>query len=267
MTKYWIMFKVALSERIIYRGDFFISALLRFVPIITTILLWRAIYEGSDKDLVGGLTYSGMVSYYLFVMVTRAFGSMPGLATGISTDVREGGLRKFLIQPVDYIGYLLTLRAAHKVVLYVSALLPYLLVFLLCRRYLPGWPDALTLSLYVLTLLQAFLLGFLINCFIGMLSFWFLEIGSFMYIFMILQYFLSGHMFPLNLLPGGFREVVLFLPFAYETYYPTMIILRVLEPAEMFQVVYVQLVWIIALAIATRIAWHRGLRRYAAFGG
>ena len=107
----------------------------------------------------------------------------------------------------------------------------------------------------------------MINCLIGMLSFWFLEIGSFMYIFMILQYFLSGHMFPLSLLPDGIREVVQVLPFAYETYYPTMLILQALPRDEMLQVLLVELIWITVLAAAARLAWRRGLKRYAAFGG
>ena len=31
---------------------------------------------------------------------------MPGLAGGIARDIREGTLKRYLIQPVDMIGYL-----------------------------------------------------------------------------------------------------------------------------------------------------------------
>lgn len=267
MRKYWVVLRVSLSERLVYRADFFISTFLRFIPIITTILLWRAIFSGSGQVELGGLNYGDMVAYYLFVMVSRAFGSMPRLASGIAQDVRDGELRKFLIQPIDYTGYMITLRVAHKMVYFVMAFGPFAVVFFLCRRFLPGWPDAGLFGAYLLTLVFAFLIGFGINCLIGLLSFWFLEVATFLQIFMIAQYFLSGHMFPLSLLPDGLRQAVVYMPFAYETYYPAMVILQKLSASEVARVLMVQFVWIVILGTAVRIAWSRGLRRYAAFGG
>ncbi len=32
-----------------YRGDFLFGTILRFLPMITTILLWRAIYDGVGR--------------------------------------------------------------------------------------------------------------------------------------------------------------------------------------------------------------------------
>ena len=61
---------------------------------------------------------------------------------------------------------------------------------------------------------------------------------------------------------GGAR-----LPFAYETYFPTLILLQRLDVSESMRVIGMQVVWVVVLGIAARIAWLRGLRRYAAFGG
>ena len=38
-----------------YRGDFLLGTLLRFLPMVTTILLWQAIYAGSrtSRSLAG----------------------------------------------------------------------------------------------------------------------------------------------------------------------------------------------------------------------
>ena len=46
-----------------------------------------------------------MVAYYLLTMLSRAFSSMPGLASGIARQIRNGEIKKFLIQPVDMIGF------------------------------------------------------------------------------------------------------------------------------------------------------------------
>ena len=265
--KYWVVFRIALSERLVYRADFFIATFLRFIPIITTILLWRAIYDGAGRAEVGGRLYEQMVAYYLFVMIARAFGSMPRLATDIAVDIRDGGLRKYLLQPIDYLSYYFTLRAAHKLIYFVMAALPYAVVFWMCRKFLPGWPSGPMFALSMVTLILAFLLGFMISCLIGLLGFWFLEVASFVHVFMTAQYFLSGHMFPLSLLPDAVQRIVTYLPFAYETYYPALALLQRLEPGEIVRVILVQTAWIIVLAALARLAWARGLRRYAAFGG
>jgi len=267
MRKYWIIFQVALAERLVYRVDFFVSTFLRFIPIVTTILLWRAIYTGANTDEVGDLTYSQMVGYYLFVTITRAFGSMPGLAGSISSDIRDGNLRKYLLQPIDYLGYNVVLRCAHKLVYFIMATVPYALVFWMCGRFLPGWPDAITFLLILASLILAFMLGFAINALFGLLGFWFLEVHGLLNVFMTAQYFLSGHMLPLSLLPDWLQTAVGWLPFAYETYYPTLIMLQKLDLTQMLNVILVQFLWAAALLLFARWVWSRGLRRYAAFGG
>src|SRR5262249_20306740 len=149
-----------LIERMVYRADFLIGTLLRFLPIVTTILLWEAIYAGSGKKELAGFTRSDMIAYLLLVHVGRMFSSMPGLAAGIARDIREGTLKKYLLQPVPMVAYLVTYRAAHKVAYIVTSALPYAIVFWLCRGYFPGWPDRWTLAAYVLSLFFAFLIGF-----------------------------------------------------------------------------------------------------------
>ncbi len=267
MRKYWFVFKVALAERFVYRGDFFIATFLRFTPIITTIALWAAVYRGTENKTIGSLTYGEMVSYYLVVMIARAFGSMPGLASGIGRDIREGDLRKFIIQPVNYVVYHLFLRMAHKAVYFLMATVPYVIVFWWCRDYLPGWPPLSMLPACLASLIMAFMLGYLVNAAVGLLAFWFLEVSSFLFIFMVSQYFLSGHQFPLTMLPGWLQHSVVHLPFAYETFHPVMMLLGKYDAHQAAGILLGQFIWIVALSGLVALGWKRGLRRYAAFGG
>src|SRR5947209_6959993 len=66
--KYWRIFGTSLIERMTYRADFFISTVLRFLPMITTILLWQAIYLGSDpipdkQKRLSGFSFEEMIAY------------------------------------------------------------------------------------------------------------------------------------------------------------------------------------------------------------
>ena len=99
------------------------------------------------------------------------------------------------------IGFLLLIRVAHKLVYYGVALVPFALVFFLCRGYFPGWPPATVIVAFVISLVLSFLLGFFLEATIGMIGFWFLEVSSLLFVYMLFNFFFSGHMFPLDMLP------------------------------------------------------------------
>src|SRR5438477_12237884 len=142
--KYFNIFHISLIERLTYRSDFLLTSALRLLPMLTTILLWSAVYRGSEADSLGGFRLSEMVAYLLLVHISRMFSSMPGLAAGIALDIREGTLKRYLLQPIDMIAYLVSYRVAHKAAYIVTSALPYGLLFFLCRDYFTGWPDPLT---------------------------------------------------------------------------------------------------------------------------
>jgi ABC-2 type transport system permease protein len=272
----WFILRTCISERLTYRGDFAFATLVRFLPIVTQIFLWGAIYSGAPSTTLNGYTYRNMVAYALLVMVGRAFSSMPGLATGIARDVRDGTIKKYLTQPVDMLAYLFWARVAHKLVYYVVATAPFALVFYFCRGFFDHSPDLLTIVSFVYALILAFLIGFLLECLIGLISFWFLEVSSLIFIFMMANYFLSGHMVPLDWLPGLFssdgakevaRNAMALLPFQYMAYVPAAIMLGKLDGDARLLQLTVGTLWVLALWGASRLAFARGVRRYSAFGG
>ena len=93
-------------------------------------------------------------------------------------------------------------------------------MFWLCRGYFDGWPDALTTAGWVTSLLLSFLLGFLMEALIGLIGFWFLEVSSLVFIYMMITFFLSGQMLPLDWLPAVITRPLEFLPFKYLAYFP-----------------------------------------------
>jgi ABC-2 type transport system permease protein len=271
--KYLNIFRVSLIERLTYRGDFFLSTCLRFLPMLTTILLWTAIYQGADRlqgaadARLSGFNLREMIAYLLLVHISRMFSSMPGLAGGIARDIREGTLKKYLLQPIDMIAYLLSYRAAHKVAYIVTAFLPYGLLFFLCRDYFTHFPDPVTLAAYVAALLLGFLVGFFLEASIGMIGFWFLEVASFLYVINTVNFFISGQMFPLDLLPPFWAALLKALPFQYVAYFPTAVFLGKIQGAALWCGLLQEAGWALFFVVLTRVLYRLGLRRYSAFGG
>jgi len=265
---WWTILRIALEERLVYRGDFALGTLMRFLPIITQIFLWWAVLQTVEGGRIAGYSHSDMVAYYLLTMIGRAFSSMPGLASGIALQIRNGEVKKYLIQPVDMVGFLLLQRVAHKLAYYSVAILPFALVFFLCRDYfVTGWPDAPTLTAFVASLLMGFLLGYFLEAAIGLIGFWFLEVTSLLFVYMLLSFFLSGHMFPLDILPQPWSQLVDLLPLKYLAYFPAAVFLQKVEGPELIRALWIELAWVVFFIAISRFMYARGVRRYSGFGG
>jgi ABC-2 type transport system permease protein len=271
LATWWTILRISLEERLVYRGDFALGTLMRFLPIVTQMFLWWAVFEaiGADRrgSTVAGYTYQNMVAYYLLTMISRAFSSMPGLASGIARDIRDGTVKKYLIQPIDMLGFLLLTRVAHKLVYYVIAILPFALVFALCRGFFSGWPEPQVMLACLASLLMAFLLGFFLEATLGMIGFWFLEVNSLLFVYMLFSFFCSGHMFPIDMLPSPWRGLVEGMPLQYLAYFPAAVFLGKVSGAELVRGLCVQLCWVVFFIITARAAFLLGTRRYSAYGG
>jgi ABC-2 type transport system permease protein len=288
LRKYLNILRLSLGERLVYRADFFVATLFRFLPLLTTFLLWDAVYDSSQSNDIGGFTREKMIAYLLLVQVSRAFSSMPGLASGIARDIRDGNLKKYLLQPIDMLWYLLSYRGAHKIAYIATVALPYGLLFFLCRDVFPGWPGWATLLAYLASLLLAFVIGFFFEACVGVMGFWILEVSSLIYIINILNFFISGQLFPLDILrpsgdPSGeafsgpiialftvlaaISQGLQYLPFPYLAYFPAMVFLEMKPADEVARGLAVELAWAVGLVLLARWLYRRGLRRYSAFGG
>jgi ABC-2 type transport system permease protein len=269
--KYSRIFRVSLIERLHYRGDFFFSTILRFLPMLTTILLWRAIFFGAKETTgeteLAGYRYQEMVAYLLLVHISRMFSSMPGLAGGIARDIRDGTLKKYLLQPLDMLGYLLAYRMAHKAAYIATSFLPYAALFAACWSYFDRLPDGPTFAGYIVSLVLSFVIGFYFEACVGMVGFWLLDVSSLLYIIMTLNYFISGHMFPLDLLPPNIASVLKALPTQYLAYFPAAVFLGRYTGAELVWGLVIQAAWALGLMLIARLLYRFGLRRYSAYGG
>ena len=107
--------------------------------------------------------------------------------------------------------------------------------------YLPRYPIP-SKAMPAFTLLRTFMLSLWLSCKNHgrgndtcpaltllrtlMLAFWLLEISTVVFIVFSLEYFLSGHVFPLDLLPAWLAGFVKWGPFAYELYFPIQVFME-----------------------------------------
>ena len=120
---------------------------------------------------------------------------------------------------------------------------------------------------FLISLVLSFLLGFFLEACIGMVGFWFLEVSSLLFVYMLFSFFFSGHMFPLNMLPEPLATIVQIIPLQYLAFFPAAVFLQKISGPEMWQGVAIQAVWVVFFIGCCRLALQRGVARYSGFGG
>jgi ABC-2 type transport system permease protein len=100
-----------------------------------------------------------------------------------------------------------------------------------------------------------------------MIGFWFLEVSSLLFVYMLFSFFLSGHMFPLDMLPEPWSTLVDLMPLKYLAYFPPAVFLGKVTGSELVSGLCIQAAWVVAFIIAARVTFHFGVRRYSGFGG
>jgi ABC-2 type transport system permease protein len=100
-----------------------------------------------------------------------------------------------------------------------------------------------------------------------MIGFWFLEVSSLLYVIGTINFFVSGQMFPLDLLPPFWVAVLKALPFQYLAYFPATVFLGKVHGADLVYGLVIELLWAMAFVVLARVFFRVGLRHYSAFGG
>jgi len=100
-----------------------------------------------------------------------------------------------------------------------------------------------------------------------MICFWFLELSSFLYVVNTVNFFVSGPMFPLALLPPFWAHALKVLPFQYMAYFPAVVFLGKVRGRDLALGLLGELFWAAFFLALARGLYRMGLRRYSAYGG
>ena len=266
MKTYWHILTMGIQNTLVYRLNFFCRAFFSLIPLFAAMSLWRAIYAGKPAE-VAGYTLAQMLSYYLLVTVVEACTAVTEDDWQIAADIKDGTISQFLIRPMDYLHYRLSLFFAGRMVYSLSALLPVGAFVLWHSQYLVPPADPTAAVCFVVSLVLSALLQFLLSYLIAMLAFWVLENSSFTFILLAFERLASGQMFPLDILPPWLTHLLMWTPFPSGTFFPVSVYLGKASGALLAQGLFLQVFWVAALYGAARLLWQRGLRTYTIVGG
>jgi ABC-2 type transport system permease protein len=268
LSRYAHVLSMGIQNTLVYRTNFLFRAAFGLVPLAATLFLWQAIY--ADKPAgspIGAYTLAQMVSYYLLVTVVDAITAVAEDDLQIAADIKDGAVSQFLLKPLDYLTYRLCLYLSGRVIYTSVALIPVAFFLFFQREFLVAPAGPLTWVLMPLSLLMAALLQFLIAYTVALLSFWVMDVSTFIFIQFAFEFLASGHLFPLDILPESLHRLLLWTPYPYLLYFPVGVYLGRIQGPDLWQGFCLQAAWVVAAFLIARFTWSRGLRKYTAVGG
>ncbi len=264
MRKYLVAYSISLQETLQRRSTLIMDRVGGFAVRLSLYSFWSALL--GDKSSFLGYTRPQMLTYVLAINVLRSL-VFTGRGWQLVGEISNGKISSYLVRPISYHAYALSLDLAQKTVHVVSAFFEVALLAACIRGrlFLPSNP--VTWILFSCSALLASLIFFFMEFLVSSLAFWTSESGGPLFCFELFLQFAAGAFFPLDVLPDALRRALAATPFPYLVYFPARIFLEKVTAAEAARVLVSEAAWLAVFVAAASSVWRAGVRSYAAEGG
>ncbi len=255
---------VTYKEWAAYRSHMLLSLFIGPAWFLAQGFIWRSLFAGREE--LGGFRLEEMLRYYgtaaVIYYVTFDFADW-----NLQMLVRTGKFLTFALRPVSHRTFALAQKLGHRALGFVFEFVPVWLIFTFGFR-VPLWPARPAWALVSVAL--AFLMMFLVNYAVGLLSFWLTRTDGIRALVRFARDLLAGSLVPLTLFPAGLQKVMFFLPFQFISYVPVRVFLGdyrlggIALPIP--AVVGCQAIAVAVMWLATGALYRMGIRRYTGVG-
>lgn len=266
MKKYLQIFKISFEEEFAYRLNFILWRVRNVLQILLTYFLWSTVYFDPTRQIFG-YDRTKILTYVFGIMIVRAL-VFSARAMDVSNDVANGDLSNYLIKPVNYFKYWFTRDIASKTLNMFFAVLEFVFLFIILKPPFFLQTNLLTLLIFLLSIVVAIFIYFLILFLLSSIPFWAPEIGwaSHFLVTVVITESLSGALFPINILPQTLQSIIMATPFPYLIYFPIEVYLGNIQGWAVLGGLGVAASWAGILWFVLKVVWQKGLKAYQAFG-
>jgi len=266
VKKYLQIFKLSFQQEFAYRLNFVMWRVRNILQIILLFFLWSSVFKDPQTE-VFGYNQEKILTYVFGILILRAI-VFSARAVDVAGEISNGDITNFLLKPVNYFKYWATRDIASKILNLGFSVFEITILFLILKPNLFLQTNLLTLFAVLISLTMAVILFFCLLFITNMSAFWMPENGwaaQFLFIAIITD-FLSGGVFPLDILPLAFQKVLYSSPFPYLLFFPLQVYLGKIAGLEIIRGLATAFTWVFILFMTVKFIWAKGLRRYSAEG-
>jgi ABC-2 type transport system permease protein len=263
MRKYLAIVRGTYMIGMIYRLGFLFTILGNVIYLGVAYYLWKSIYQNSAT--LRGLTFD---QTFLYVGLGSAIFILLKTYTDwfFNFEIREGMIASYLIKPIDIGAYFLA-SSFGSVLLNITVItLPtlFLMLFVFKVHFIIG----IGLFLFPISLLLAFLVSFYIDYAVGLACFYTESVWGLSSTKEIIVTVFSGALIPLQFFPEAIQKVLFWLPFQAIFHTPITMVTQPDQSINVFlQMLFVQIIWVLILFVATRLFYNQAIKTVSIAGG
>lgn len=266
MKKYLAIFRASLLQEFAYRFNFIAWRFRNLLQILITFFLWSTVFSDTQK-VIFGYDRLGILTYVFGILVVRAI-VFSARTVDVGGEIGRGDLSNYLLKPIGYFKTWLIRDLSSKTLNLTFAFFETMLLYFVFKPQLYFQNNPWLILAFLISLVIAIFLFFYIIFLINLTAFWVPEMGwalQFLLVVIVTE-FLSGAIFPLDILPSGLQTLIYSLPFPYLIFFPLQIYIGKLSAGAIINGLTISLAWVIIFGFLVNFVWARGLKRYAAEG-
>ena len=263
MRKYWEVSKTYMKAQLVWRADAIFNMIFTVTKILFAYLLWGVIFR--DREVVGGFTFHGMLSYYIISSFLSQLEMSQGVSGEIHQRIRNGTFSKYMVLPIGIEKYFLAMELGVVLFYFAFDLMAAMVWTLVFRIHFTFVGDPWIILCAVGMILAGMIFMVQLNYFLGLLTLKYQGIGTFLMIKDNLASLVTGSIVPLALFPEKVVSIMRLLPFYYVTYLPSMLLTGLCQE-EAVAGVFVITGWCLVMQGLIQITWNRYMKKYEGVG-
>lgn len=266
MQKYWTIFKISFQQEFAYRLNFVMWRLRNILQIFLIFFLWSTVFSDPTRNLFG-YDRVKILTYVFGILIVKSI-VLSSSDVLVANEIAGGGLTNYLLKPVSYFKYWLTRDLSSKALNLFFAIFEFSILYLILKPQIFFQTNYFNLISLVISIALAILIYFTILFITSFVSFWTPEMawGTQFFVIVIIVEFLSGGLFPIDVLPQGIQNVLYLTPFPYLIFFPLQIYLGKFSQALIIKGILIAIIWTGILWFFMKSLWAKGLRVYRAEG-
>jgi len=266
MKKYLSIFKISFAQEFAYRMNFIMWRVRNVLQILLVFFLWSTVFTNPQTELFG-YNRDKILTYVFGIFILRAL-VLSSRAAEIAGEIARGYLTNYLLKPLNYIKYWFTRDISSKALNLGFATVEITILYFFLRPTFFIQTNPLQIFLFLASIMFAIVMFFGLMVLANLVTFWFPEGGwaSQFLIIVIFTEFLSGAIFPIDILPQAIQNVLYALPFPYLMFFPLQVYLGKLSMEMTLQGLLISGIWMVVMIFAMNQVWTRGIKRYSAVG-
>jgi ABC-2 type transport system permease protein len=262
MGAYLYIARIRFISQLAYRSDVVIVIISNIVMLLTQVFLWHSLYSG--KGAVAGVNETQMITY---AVISTLMGLLMHTSVQdiIVQKIVTGDIAVDFIKPINPLFNWMSDDIGNNLSMFCLAFIPIILISLLFKPVLKL--TLLTGILLLPSVILSFAILWVMFAAVGLLAFWFMELGNLGIVQGQVIRILAGSFIPLWFFPGWVQKISQYLPFQYIAQFPLSICIGKLTGREIIRGIGIQLFWFCLITIVLFFIWRKAKKHVLVQGG